>query len=95
MRLLGITGEDWLLASLLAEVLDKGLAMSTGACAEQRLGLHAQGLLMTSYLKWRGLSETLLSLYRGGGALAGIASTLVFPALQRRLGAGLCMFCFC
>lgn len=42
---------------------------------------------MTAYLKWRGLSETALSLYRAAGALAGIASTLAFPAIQQRLGA--------
>ena len=53
----------------------------------QSLNVHPQGLLMTAYLKWRGLSEMLLSLYRAGGALAGIASTLAFPAIQQRLGA--------
>lgn len=41
---------------------------------------------MTAYLKWRGLPETILSMYRGAGAVSGIASTLVFPALRSRFG---------
>ena len=45
-----------------------------------------QGLMMTAYLKWRGLPETVISLYRGGGALSGIAATLLFPRIQRKLG---------
>lgn len=48
-----------------------------------------QGLLMTAYMKWRGLPETVLSLYRGAGALSGIASTFIFPKLQENLGAHL------
>ncbi|BDA48594.1 Solute carrier family 40 member 1 [Coccomyxa sp. Obi] len=44
------------------------------------------GLLMTAYLKWRGLPETVLSMYRGAGAVSGIASTLVFPALRKKFG---------
>lgn len=66
------------------------IAPAAAALALLYLNVMSFGLLMTAYLKWRGLSETLLSLYRGGGALAGIASTLVFPALQRGLGARLC-----
>ena len=41
---------------------------------------------MTAYLKWRGMLETTLSLYRAAGALAGIGATLVFPALHARSG---------
>jgi hypothetical protein len=41
---------------------------------------------MTAYMKWRGLTETVLSLYRGAGALAGIASTVVFPRLHADFG---------
>jgi hypothetical protein len=48
-----------------------------------------QSLLMTAYMKWRGLPETVLSLYRGAGALSGIASTFTFPKLQEKLGAHL------
>ena len=45
-----------------------------------------QGLLMTAYLKWRGMLETTLSLYRAAGALAGIGATLCFPGLHAKLG---------
>ena len=48
--------------------------------------LTVQGLLMTAYLKWRGMLETTLSLYRAAGALAGIGATLCFPGLHARLG---------
>ena len=41
---------------------------------------------MTAYLKWRGMLETTLSLYRAAGALAGIGATLCFSALHARLG---------
>lgn len=46
-----------------------------------------QGLLMTAYLKWRGMLEATLGLYRAAGALAGIGATLCFSALHARLGA--------
>lgn len=59
---------------MVAAVLTHGLLMS-------------QGLLMTAYMKWRGLPEAVLSLYRGAGAVSGIASTLVFPKLHKQLGA--------
>ena len=42
---------------------------------------------MTAYLKWRGMLETTLSLYRAAGALGGIGATLCFSALHARLGA--------
>ena len=42
---------------------------------------------MTAYLKWRGMLETTLSLYRAAGALGGIGATLCFPVLHARLGA--------
>ena len=44
------------------------------------------GLLMTAYLKWQGMSEAELSLYRGAGAVSGLLATIVFPMLNRRLG---------
>lgn len=44
------------------------------------------GLLMTAYLKWKGKSEAELSVYRGLGALAGVAATVVFPFLHQNLG---------
>lgn len=44
------------------------------------------GTLMTAYLKWSGMAEAELSLYRGLGALSGVLATLVFPLAQRTLG---------
>lgn len=46
------------------------------------------GLLMTAYLKWLGLTEAVLALWRGVAAFAGIAATAVFPAFQRSKGEG-------
>jgi len=45
------------------------------------------GLLMTSYLKWRGISEAELSVFRGVGAVVSVAATVTFPPLNRRAGA--------
>lgn len=44
------------------------------------------GLLMTAYLKWQGMSEAVLSLYRGAGAVSGLLSTVVFPPFHRSTG---------
>jgi len=44
------------------------------------------GTLMTAYLKWSGIQEAELSIYRGIGALSGILATLVFPTLQKKWG---------
>ena len=41
---------------------------------------------MTAYLKWRGMLEATLSLYRAAVALARIGATLCFAALHGRLG---------
>lgn len=48
--------------------------------------LSMQGLLMTAYLRWRGMLETTLSLYRAAGAVAGIGATFCFPLLHAKLG---------
>ncbi|OWY92155.1 Ferroportin transmembrane protein, partial [Phytophthora megakarya] len=40
------------------------------------------GALNTAYLKWRGVSNSLLGASRGAGALAGLVGTLIFPCLQ-------------
>ncbi|PNH07594.1 Solute carrier family 40 member 1 [Tetrabaena socialis] len=44
------------------------------------------GFLMTSYLKWTGLTEAEVSAYRGVGALTGLAATAIYPALSARAG---------
>lgn len=41
---------------------------------------------MTAYLKWQGMTEAELSLYRGAGAVSGLLSTLVFPSLHHAAG---------
>ena len=45
-----------------------------------------QGLLMTAYLRWLGVAEAELSLWRGAGALAGVAATFAYPRLHRAAG---------
>ncbi|KAK9837511.1 hypothetical protein WJX81_007687 [Elliptochloris bilobata] len=44
------------------------------------------GLLMTAYLRWLGLAEAELSLWRGAGALAGIGATFAYPRLHAAVG---------
>jgi MFS-type transporter involved in bile tolerance (Atg22 family) len=44
------------------------------------------GFLMTSYLKWCGLTEAEVSLYRGVGALTGLLATFIFPGMSRKIG---------
>jgi len=44
------------------------------------------GLLMTAFLNWKGMSEAELSIYRGLGAVSGVAATFAFPTLQTRVG---------
>ena len=44
------------------------------------------GLLMTAYLKWQGMTEAVLSLYRGAGAVSGLLGTVVFPPIHKVSG---------
>ncbi len=46
-----------------------------------------QGLLMTAFFKWWGMSETALGLYRAAGALAGSSATVCFAPLHTKFGA--------
>ncbi|GLC41594.1 hypothetical protein PLESTB_000698500 [Pleodorina starrii] len=48
------------------------------------------GFLMTSFLKWSGLTEAEVSGYRGIGALTGLAATALFPPLSARAGLLFC-----
>ncbi|RLN70994.1 hypothetical protein BBJ28_00002494 [Nothophytophthora sp. Chile5] len=43
------------------------------------------GALNTAYLKWRGVSNSLLGSSRGAGAVFGLVGTLIFPFLSRTL----------
>lgn len=47
----------------------------------------SSGLLMTAYLKWKGINEARLSVLRGLGAVTGVVSTITFPWLHHKLGA--------
>lgn len=44
------------------------------------------GLLMTAYLKWQGMTEAVLSVYRGAGAVSGLLATVAFPTFHRVAG---------
>jgi len=44
------------------------------------------GFLMTSYLKWCGLTEAEVSIYRGVGAITGLMATFVYPTLRKQMG---------
>ncbi|KAG2435780.1 hypothetical protein HXX76_006976 [Chlamydomonas incerta] len=48
------------------------------------------GFLMTSFLKWTGLTEAEVSVYRGIGALTGLAATVLFPPLSKWAGLRFC-----
>lgn len=50
------------------------------------LNVLSLGFLMTAFLKWQGLSEAEVSAWRGGGALSGLAATVIFPPAAARLG---------
>lgn len=41
---------------------------------------------MTAFLKAGGMTEVVLSLFRGLGAASGVAATFTFPVLHRSLG---------
>ena len=43
------------------------------------------GFLMSSYLKWSGLTEAEVSVYRGVGAITGLIATFLYPWLRRML----------
>lgn len=49
-------------------------------------GEQCAGLLMTAYLKSLGMTEAVLSLFRGVGAASGVAATFTYPVLHRKLG---------
>lgn len=44
------------------------------------------GTVMTGYLAWRGLGESVLSIFRGIGAALGVGATVVFPYASTRWG---------
>eukprot|EP00775_Hariotina_reticulata_P006954 gene6954-7170_t len=44
------------------------------------------GFLMTSYLVWRGMPESTISLFRAAGALSGLSATVIFHPMQRCSG---------
>jgi len=62
------------------------VAASMFALALLYLTVLSMGFLQTAYLHTRGTSDVVISAFRGAGALAGLSSTVVFPALARRMG---------
>lgn len=44
------------------------------------------GTIMTGYLAWRGLGESVLSIFRGIGAALGVGATVFFPYASTRWG---------
>lgn len=65
---------------------EQGLWPAALALALLYLTVLSLGLLMTAYLKWQGMTEAELSLYRGAGALSGLLSTTVFPTIHNKTG---------
>ena len=47
-------------------------------------------MLMTAYLKWQGLTEAKLSLYRGAGAVSGLAAIDIVPRVPSGISAAVC-----
>lgn len=56
------------------------------ALAILHLTVLSFGVLMTAYVKWLGLTEAVLSLYRGFGALTGVFGAKAFPYIHKKLG---------
>lgn len=71
----------------LVELCRQAVMPAALALALLYLTVLSFGLLATAYLKWRGMSEAELSIFRGLGALAGVSVTFLFPRIYPRLGA--------
>eukprot|EP00887_Chlorella_sp_A99_P000187 scaffold13.g187.t1 len=69
-----------------ATYFQQPVAPAALALALLYLTVMSFGSLMTAYLKWLGMPEAELSVYRGLGAVSGIAATVVFPHAQRWVG---------
>lgn len=83
------TSESWLLGFYRGwqtyykqDVLLANLALAILYCTVLSLGF-----LMTAFLRWCGMSEAEVSLYRGVGAIAGLLATWVFPPMNACMGA--------
>ena len=66
--------------------LQQEIFPAASALALLYLTVMSLGVMMTAYLKWRGMTEARLSIFRGLGAVTGVASTYSFPWLHGRLG---------
>ena len=75
-----LMGESWRCYSH-QPVLLACLSLSLIYCTVLSLGF-----LMTSFLKWSGMSEIEVSMYRGLGALTGLAATVTYATLQKWMG---------
>lgn len=68
------------------EYLTQPAALAAASLALLYLTVMSFGTLMTAYLNWAGIREVELAVYRGLGALSGIAATLAFPPVVGSLG---------
>lgn len=68
------------------EYLIQPASLAAASLALLYLTVMSFGTLMTAYLNWAGIGEVELAVYRGLGALSGIAATLAFPPVVGSLG---------
>ena len=70
----------------LATYFEQSIWPAALALALLYLTVLSLGLLMTAYLKWQGMTEAVLSLYRGAGAVSGLLATVAFPPIHKVAG---------
>ena len=75
----------------LATYFEQSIWPAALALALLYLTVLSLGLLMTAYLKWQGMTEAVLSLYRGAGAVSGLLATVAFPPIHKVAG-NICWF---
>lgn len=85
-----LTKRIWMYCTSLKEgfrlYFQQASVLASLSLAVLHLTVLSFGILMTAYLKWLGLSEAKLSLYRGAAALTGVMGAKAFPYLHGRYG---------
>lgn len=85
--LLPLTASGWSLRGTgLATYFKQSVWPAALSLALLYLTVLSLGLLMTAYLKWQGMTEAVLSLYRGAGAVSGLLATVAFPPIHKVAG---------
>lgn len=85
--LLQLTASGWSLRGTgLATYFQQSVWPAALSLALLYLTVLSLGLLMTAYLKWQGMTEAVLSLYRGAGAVSGLLATVAFPPIHKVAG---------